>query len=32
LKRSAIKLVEKEEDFAKLEKHLDEAVIEENGT
>lgn len=31
LKRSATKLVEKEEDFAKLEKQLDEAVVEENG-
>lgn len=31
LKRSAVRLVEKEEDFAKLEKQLDDAVIEENG-
>lgn len=31
LKRSATKLVEKEEDFVKLEKQLDEATIEENG-
>lgn len=31
LKRSATKLVVKEEDFAKLEKQLDEAVVEENG-
>lgn len=30
-KRSATKLVGKEEDFARLEKQLDEAVIEENG-
>ncbi|WP_294250414.1 hypothetical protein [uncultured Chryseobacterium sp.] len=32
MKRSATKLVEKEEDLAKLEKQLDEAVVEENGT
>jgi hypothetical protein len=31
LKRSAIKLVGKEDDLAKLEKQLDEVVIEENG-
>lgn len=31
LKRSAKKLVEKEEDLAKLEQKLDEAIIEENG-
>ncbi|GAA5095225.1 hypothetical protein GCM10023210_27690 [Chryseobacterium ginsengisoli] len=32
LKRSALRLVEKEEDLAKLEKQLDDVVIEENGT
>lgn len=31
LKKAATKLVDKEEDLAKLEKQLDEAVIEENG-
>lgn len=31
LKRSAVRLVEKEEDFVRLEKQLDEAVVEENG-
>ncbi|MGE6394576.1 hypothetical protein [Chryseobacterium scophthalmum] len=31
LKRSATKLVGKEEDFAKLEKQLDEVIVEENG-
>lgn len=31
LKRSAVRLVEKEEDLVRLEKQLDEAVIEENG-
>lgn len=31
LKRSAVKLVGKEDDLAKLEKQLDEAVVEENG-
>lgn len=32
LKRSATELIGKEENFAKLEKQLDDAVIEENGT
>lgn len=32
MKRSAVRLVEKEEDFVRLEKQLDEAVVEENGT
>ncbi|WP_295212160.1 hypothetical protein [uncultured Chryseobacterium sp.] len=31
MKRSAVRLVEKEEDLVRLEKQLDEAVIEENG-
>ncbi len=31
LKRSAIRLVKKEEDLVRLEKQLDEAVVEENG-
>ncbi|WP_294250404.1 hypothetical protein [uncultured Chryseobacterium sp.] len=31
LKRSAVRLVEKEEDLVRLEKQLDEAVVEENG-
>jgi len=31
LKRSAIKLLGKEEDFVKLEKQSDEVLIEENG-
>ena len=32
LKRSAVRLVEKEEDLVRLEKQLDEALVEENGT
>ncbi len=31
MKSSAVRMVEKEEDLARLEKQLDEAVVEENG-